>query len=113
MRSAVEWVRTQGLRALGLLGHSKAGSGVVLYAAKYDDVPRVVNVSGRFVMTSGALGPQLCSMRPQCTGKTRASRLSRHSWTFVVGAKVHCITNAQSVNSCPLLCRRKCRDGRV
>lgn len=32
----------------GLVGHSKAGSGVILYAAKYDDIPRVVNVSGRF-----------------------------------------------------------------
>lgn len=57
MRSAVEWLRSHGLHALGLLGHSKAGSGVVLYAAKYDDVPRVVNVSGRFEMTSGAPAP--------------------------------------------------------
>ncbi|KAK9830936.1 hypothetical protein WJX81_007966 [Elliptochloris bilobata] len=53
MRAGVEWLRAQGLRALGLLGHSKSGSGVVLYAAKYDDVPRVVNVSGRFVMARG------------------------------------------------------------
>jgi dienelactone hydrolase len=54
MRAAVEWLRGQGRAPLGLLGHSKAGSGVVLYAAKYDDVPRVVNVSGRFDMQRGA-----------------------------------------------------------
>ena len=60
MRSAVEWLRAHGLHALGLVGHSKAGSGVVLYAAKYDDVPRVVNVSGRFEMKSGARPHAAC-----------------------------------------------------
>ena len=54
MRAGVEWLGAQGLRAVGLLGHSKGGSAVVLYAAKYDDVPRVVNVSGRFDMKRGA-----------------------------------------------------------
>lgn len=54
MRAAVEWLRREGRTAVGLLGHSKGGSGVVLYAAKYDDVPRVVNVSGRFDMARGA-----------------------------------------------------------
>ena len=54
MRAGVEWLVAQGLRVIGLLGHSKGGSGVVLYAAKYDDVPRVVNVSGRFDMKRGA-----------------------------------------------------------
>ena len=34
-------------------GHSKGGDSVVTYAAKYDDVPRVVNVSGRFHMDKG------------------------------------------------------------
>ena len=62
MRAGVEWLGAQGLRAIGLLGHSKGGSAVVLYAAKYDDVPRVVNVSGRFDMKRGAL-PQLPGSR--------------------------------------------------
>ena len=69
MRAGVEWLGAQGLRAIGLLGHSKGGSAVVLYAAKYDDVPRVVNVSGRFDMKRGArlqpvgspsIGVELC-----------------------------------------------------
>lgn len=48
MRAATEYLREQRKNVSGLVGHSKAGSGVILYAAKYDDIPRVVNISGRF-----------------------------------------------------------------
>ena len=34
-------------------GHSKGGDTVVTYAGKYDDVPKVVNVSGRFHLDQG------------------------------------------------------------
>jgi solute carrier family 25 (adenine nucleotide translocator) protein 4/5/6/31 len=44
----------------GLLGHSKGGTDVVLYAAKYDDIPRVVNVSGRFDNQRGAAACRSC-----------------------------------------------------
>jgi pimeloyl-ACP methyl ester carboxylesterase len=37
----------------GLLGHSKGGCVVLLYAAQHADIPRVVNVAGRYVMTEG------------------------------------------------------------
>lgn len=43
-------------------GHSKGGDSVVTYAAKYDDIPKVVNVSGRFHLDKGetrALRPAL------------------------------------------------------
>jgi pimeloyl-ACP methyl ester carboxylesterase len=36
-----------------VVGHSKAGGAVFLYAAKYADVPLVVNVAGRFDMARG------------------------------------------------------------
>ena len=42
------YLRAQGRSVSGLVGHSKAGTGVILYAAGYDDIPRVVNVAGRF-----------------------------------------------------------------
>lgn len=42
------YLRSQGKKVTGLVGHSKAGTGVILYAAAYDDIPRVVNVAGRF-----------------------------------------------------------------
>ena len=40
-------------------GHNKGGDSVVTYAAKYDDVPRIVNVSGRFRMDKGGSCPRL------------------------------------------------------
>ncbi|KAM7276937.1 hypothetical protein ACFE04_018803 [Oxalis oulophora] len=36
-----------------ILGHSKGGGVVLLYAAKYQDVPAVVNVSGRYDLKIG------------------------------------------------------------
>ncbi|KAK3014721.1 hypothetical protein RJ639_008391 [Escallonia herrerae] len=36
-----------------ILGHSKGGNVVVLYASKYHDIPTVVNVSGRYNLERG------------------------------------------------------------
>jgi hypothetical protein len=36
-----------------LTGHSKAGCDVILYAAKYGDIPLIINVAGRFDMRLG------------------------------------------------------------
>ncbi|KAK9814056.1 hypothetical protein WJX72_000039 [[Myrmecia] bisecta] len=48
IRAAVLYLQSRGKTAKAVLGHSKGGSAVLLYAAKYDDIPRVVNVAGRF-----------------------------------------------------------------
>ncbi|CAK0786160.1 hypothetical protein CVIRNUC_009373 [Coccomyxa viridis] len=48
IRAAVLYLRAQGRSVTGLVGHSKAGTGVILYAADYDDIARVVNVAGRY-----------------------------------------------------------------
>ncbi len=48
IRAAALYLRSQGKKVTGLVGHSKGGTGVILYAAAYDDIPRVVNVAGRF-----------------------------------------------------------------
>ncbi|KAI3949551.1 hypothetical protein MKW92_018840 [Papaver armeniacum] len=37
----------------GILGHSKGGVVVLVYASKYHDVPMVINVSGRYKMDRG------------------------------------------------------------
>ncbi|MCL7025310.1 hypothetical protein MKW94_019599 [Papaver nudicaule] len=37
----------------GILGHSKGGDTVLVYASKYHDVPIVINVSGRYHMEKG------------------------------------------------------------
>jgi len=54
LRAAVEYVRTTLRRKVAaVVGHSKGGNVVLLYAAQYDDVPLVVNVAGRFRMREG------------------------------------------------------------
>lgn len=37
----------------GIVGHSKGGDVVILYASKYHDIPTVVNISGRFDLKIG------------------------------------------------------------
>jgi hypothetical protein len=52
IREVVLHLRTMGKNVTTILGHSKAGSVVLLYAVKYGDVPQVINVSGRFDLSS-------------------------------------------------------------
>ena len=59
IRAAVLYLRAQGRSVTGLVGHSKAGTGVILYAADYDDIPRVVNVAGRYDNMRGKCRPFL------------------------------------------------------
>jgi len=42
-----------GKNVVGLAGHSKGGNVVLLYTSQHDDVPLVVNISGRFEMKRG------------------------------------------------------------
>eukprot|EP00238_Polyblepharides_amylifera_P004161 CAMPEP_0196594916 /NCGR_PEP_ID=MMETSP1081-20130531/79650_1 /TAXON_ID=36882 /ORGANISM="Pyramimonas amylifera, Strain CCMP720" /LENGTH=233 /DNA_ID=CAMNT_0041919317 /DNA_START=272 /DNA_END=970 /DNA_ORIENTATION=- len=54
LRAVVEHLREfEGRKVGAVIGHSKAGNAVLLYGAKYGDVPVVVNVSGRFNMRRG------------------------------------------------------------
>ncbi|XP_022754666.1 uncharacterized protein LOC111302984 [Durio zibethinus] len=39
-----------------IIGHSKGGNVVLLYASKYNDVTRVINISGRFHLEKGIEG---------------------------------------------------------
>lgn len=53
LRAAVEFLTSRGSRVVCVVGHSKGGNCVVLYASKYYDVPCVINVSGRFALEKG------------------------------------------------------------
>lgn len=54
IRAAVLYVRTQLEREVtGLLGHSKGGLAAILYACKYDDVPKVVGLAPSFDRKAG------------------------------------------------------------
>eukprot|EP00803_Ostreobium_quekettii_P000717 evm.model.scf_4145.1 EVM.evm.TU.scf_4145.1 scf_4145:4128-8431(-) len=70
VRAAVEWLR-DGVekRVVGLVGHSKAGNVAVLYASQFDDIPSVVNISGRFDLKSGVterFGPDIFDRLEAC-----------------------------------------------
>ncbi len=53
LRAVIEYWKTQGRRVETIIGHSKGGNCVVLYASKYHDVPNIVNISGRFSLDAG------------------------------------------------------------
>jgi len=48
LRAVVEAVRGEGGEVAGVAGHSKGGNCVLLYCAEHGDVPRAVNIAGRF-----------------------------------------------------------------
>eukprot|EP00833_Pecoramyces_ruminatium_P004056 jgi/Orpsp1_1/1178088/evm.model.c7180000063982.1 len=52
IREVVVHLKKMGKNVTTLLGHSKAGSVVLLYAVKYGDVPQIINVSGRFDLST-------------------------------------------------------------
>ena len=54
MESARELLASKGYKVTGLLGHSKSGSGVVVHAARYGKIPKVVICAGRFDHKRGA-----------------------------------------------------------
>ncbi|KAL1202181.1 hypothetical protein V5N11_018137 [Cardamine amara subsp. amara] len=53
LRSVVQYLRGQNREISAIIGHSKGGNVVLLYAAKYNDVQTVVNISGRFFLERG------------------------------------------------------------
>lgn len=53
LRCVVTYLRGQGRKVEILVGHSKGGNAVLLYASKYKDVDTVVNISGRFHLKRG------------------------------------------------------------
>ncbi|KAH6818317.1 alpha/beta-Hydrolases superfamily protein [Perilla frutescens var. frutescens] len=53
LRAIVEYFNGVNRVTVGVLGHSKGGSVVLLYASKYHDIGAVVNVAGRYDLKSG------------------------------------------------------------
>ncbi|KFK25452.1 hypothetical protein AALP_AA8G116900 [Arabis alpina] len=56
LRSVLQYLRGEGREVPAIIGHSKGGNVVLLYAAKYKDVQTVVNLSGRFFLEKGIEG---------------------------------------------------------
>ncbi|XP_073277610.1 putative uncharacterized protein YDL057W isoform X1 [Primulina huaijiensis] len=53
LRAVTEYFESVKRAAVVVLGHSKGGNVVLLYASKYHDIPAVVNVSGRYDLKRG------------------------------------------------------------
>ncbi|CAF3968736.1 unnamed protein product, partial [Rotaria sordida] len=55
LRSIVEYLRNKNEKYFirGLIGHSRAGTTVLLYTLYYDDIPIVVNIAGRYRLELG------------------------------------------------------------
>lgn len=56
LRAIVQHFRENGHAITSIIGHSKGGNVVLLYASKYIDVCRFVNISGRFDLEKGIEG---------------------------------------------------------
>lgn len=50
IKSVVDYSVRQGYRVIGLIGHSKGANDVLLYSAKYGDVPLIIPIAGRMRM---------------------------------------------------------------
>jgi S-formylglutathione hydrolase FrmB len=48
LRSIVEYLREEGWEVAAILGHSKGAHTVLRYAWTFDDVLKVISLSGRF-----------------------------------------------------------------
>ncbi|KAK4396907.1 putative pre-splicing factor ATP-dependent RNA helicase DEAH5 [Sesamum angolense] len=53
LRSVIEYFSGVNRSTVAILGHSKGGNIVLLYASKYDDIGAVVNVCGRYDLKKG------------------------------------------------------------
>lgn len=49
-----DYLVNNGWNVTGLIGHSRGGDDVLLYASKYHDIPAVINIAGRYHVSSTA-----------------------------------------------------------
>ncbi|XP_078167931.1 putative uncharacterized protein YDL057W isoform X1 [Carex rostrata] len=53
LRSVVLYLSQQSYHVIAIVGHSKGGNVVLLYASMYDDIKMILNLSGRFDLRTG------------------------------------------------------------
>jgi alpha/beta superfamily hydrolase len=58
LRDVVAYLRDQGFSVKGVVGHSKGAAVVLMYNARYGDIPLTIRISGRFYMHEAPLGFQ-------------------------------------------------------
>ncbi|PSR91741.1 hypothetical protein CEY00_Acc29088 [Actinidia chinensis var. chinensis] len=56
LRDVIQYFYRENRSIAAIIGHSKGGNGVLLYASTYNDVSIIVNISGRFDLKRGIEG---------------------------------------------------------
>ncbi|KAL3650746.1 hypothetical protein CASFOL_007149 [Castilleja foliolosa] len=56
LRAVVEYIQKEQRLIVALIGHSKGGNAVLLYASRYSDIHTIVNIAGRFDLRRGIEG---------------------------------------------------------
>ncbi|XP_057478334.1 putative uncharacterized protein YDL057W [Actinidia eriantha] len=56
LRDVIQYFYQENRSIAAIIGHSKGGNGVLLYASTYNDVSIIVNISGRFDLKRGIEG---------------------------------------------------------
>lgn len=82
IRDVVGWAKDNGYKPLALIGHSKGGNNVLLYDAKYGDIPLVVPISARFDM----------SVRPSIFNSVAAEVAEKGAGVLALGSREYLIT---------------------
>ncbi|KAB1219817.1 hypothetical protein CJ030_MR3G009459 [Morella rubra] len=57
LHAVIEHFRREGCEIIAIIGHSKGGNVVLLYASMFNDISIVINISGRFNLERGMEGP--------------------------------------------------------
>lgn len=76
--AVVEHFQREQYSIVALIGHSKGGNAVLLYASKYNDIQTIVNIAGRFDLKRGMEGR---------LGKDFREKLEQHGFINVVNRK--------------------------
>lgn len=74
LRVVVLYFRGKGHKVNTIIGHSKGGNAVLLYASKYQDISTAINISGRFALDRGIDGR---------LGKDFKDRINQYGFIYV------------------------------
>lgn len=78
LRAVVQYFEHENRSVIAIIGHSKGGNVVLLYASRYNYVDKVVNISGRFDLKRGVEGR---------LGKDYLQRIKKYGFIDVTNKK--------------------------
>lgn len=110
LRAVAEHLKGRGMRVTGVVGHSMGGNIVLLYAAKYQDVSKVVNIAGRFHMkASSCCGRYPCGVSVVSRICWRVpSRRCTPGWISCYARSTRCGNRELGQACCVLTAGRRC-----